>query len=183
MKKLINLNQLKKFRNVLFRAKCHYFTKIWSMDIDPSARFSLSARFDMTYPAGVHLGPESYVAFEATILTHDMTRGLYLNTRIGRRCFIGAKSMILPGITVGDESIVAAGSVVTKDVPPRSIVAGNPARVIRENIEVGPFGRLKGAAENERQCLGPSEVLAGSIRRQDKVLQSAVLQNILQDTI
>ena len=169
-----SFNQLKKIRDLLLKAKHLYFTKVWHMDIDPAARFSLSARFDRTYPVGVHLGPESYVAFGATILTHDMTRGLYLNTRVGRRCFIGANSMILPGVTVGDESIVAAGSIVTKDVPSRCIVAGNPARVIRENIEVGPYGRLKGAAENEQQCLNTSEFPAGLIRRQDQVLQDSI---------
>jgi acetyltransferase-like isoleucine patch superfamily enzyme len=71
-----------------------------------------------------------------------MTRGLRLDTRIGKHCFIGARSIILPGLTIGDESIVAAGSVVTKDVPPRSIVAGNPAQVIRRNVRVGPYGQL-----------------------------------------
>ena len=128
-----------------------YYTRIWGMDIHPTSRFSLSARFDMTYPAGIHIGEESYVAFGAAILTHDMARGLYLNTHIGRRCFIGARSMILPGIRVGDECIVAAGSIVTKDVPARCIVAGNPARVIRENIEVVAFGRLKEADDNEAE--------------------------------
>lgn len=46
--------------------------------------------------------------------------------------WIGGNATILPGITVGMNSIVAAGSVVTKDVPPNSIVGGNPAKVIRE---------------------------------------------------
>jgi acetyltransferase-like isoleucine patch superfamily enzyme len=54
----------------------------------------------------------------------------------------------MPGVTIGDESIVGSGSVVMSDVAPRTIVAGNPARVIRENIEVGKRGRLKGSEEN-----------------------------------
>ncbi len=123
------------------------------MDLDPTCLFSLTAKFDTTYPAGIHIGPESYIAFGAAIMTHDMTRGLYLDTYIGRRCFIGARSIILPGVRVGDESIVAAGSIVTKDVPARCIVAGNPARVIRENIEVTGYGRLKDADTNEQACL------------------------------
>ena len=48
-----------------------------------------------------------------------------------RRCWIGFNAIILKGVTVGEGSIVGAGSVVTKDVPPYTIVAGNPARVIR----------------------------------------------------
>jgi carbonic anhydrase/acetyltransferase-like protein (isoleucine patch superfamily) len=52
---------------------------------------------------------------------------------------------VLPGVTIGDGSIVGAGSVVFDDVPPRSIVGGNPARVLRQNIEVVRHGRLKEA--------------------------------------
>lgn len=115
------------------------------MDLHPTARCSLSARFDLTFPAGVHIGRLSYVAFEARILTHDRTRGLYLHTRIGENCFIGGRSMILPGVEIGDNCIVGAGAVVTKSVPPRSVVAGNPARVVRSDIEVGAFGRLSSA--------------------------------------
>jgi serine acetyltransferase len=44
---------------------------------------------------------------------------------------------------IGDGSVVAAGSVVTKNVPSGSIVAGNPARIIKSDVEVGPFGRLR----------------------------------------
>jgi len=50
---------------------------------------------------------------------------------LGRNVWIGGAAVILPGVTVGDEAVVGAGSVVTKDVPPRSVVAGNPAKVIR----------------------------------------------------
>lgn len=50
--------------------------------------------------------------------------------------WIGARVIILPGITIGKGSILGAGSVVTKDVPPFSIVAGNPARIIRNRLEV-----------------------------------------------
>lgn len=49
---------------------------------------------------------------------------------IGDGCWIGAGAIILSGVTVGERSIVGAGSVVTRDVPERSVVAGNPARVI-----------------------------------------------------
>lgn len=50
---------------------------------------------------------------------------------IGRRVWLGEQVCILPGVTIGDGAIVGAGSVVTHDVPPATIVAGNPARIIR----------------------------------------------------
>jgi acetyltransferase-like isoleucine patch superfamily enzyme len=137
------LNQLKALRLVLVSIKRMYLNRVWGMDLHPTCQFSLSTRFDRTYPRGIHVGAESYVAFDAAILSHEMIRRLYAHTRIGQRCFIGARSLIMPGVTVGDGSIVAAGSVVTKDVPPRSIVAGNPARIIRSDVEVGPYGRMR----------------------------------------
>jgi len=137
------LNRFQFIRRALVRAKWLYYTKFWGMDIDPTASYSLSVRFDKTFPKGVHIGAETYVAFEAAILTHDLTRGLHLHTRIGRRCFIGARSIILPGIEIGDECVIGAGSVVTKSLPPRSLVAGNPARILRRDIEIiSRYGRL-----------------------------------------
>lgn len=52
-------------------------------------------------------------------------------TTVKKRASIGSGATILAGVTIGEEAIVGAGSVVTKDVPPRSVVAGNPARVLR----------------------------------------------------
>ena len=54
--------------------------------------------------------------------------------RVGRRASIGSNSTIMCGVSIGEDAIVGAGSVVTEDVPPRAIVAGNPAKVIR-NID------------------------------------------------
>lgn len=152
-KPMRSINTLWRLRRAIVRVKWFYYSRFWGMDIDPTARFSRSVRFDKTYPRGIHIGAQTYIAFEAAILAHDMTRGLYLNTRIGRNCFIGARSVILPGVQIGDECVVAAGSIVTKDVPTRSLVAGNPARTIRENIQVGPYGRFANADETKARLV------------------------------
>lgn len=59
----------------------------------------------------------------------QITRG---PIRIGRGVWIAAGATVLQGVTVGDDAVVAAGAVVTKDVPPRTLVVGVPARVIRD---------------------------------------------------
>lgn len=51
---------------------------------------------------------------------------------VGRNAWIGAGAIVLPGVTVGDDAVVGAGAVVTHDVPAGKVVAGNPARVIRD---------------------------------------------------
>lgn len=139
------LNRLQKLRRVLVTLRLAWLRHGLGMDIDTSAELSLRARPDRTFPQGVHIGARTYVAFDACILTHDRTRGLYLHTRIGENCFLGARSMILPGVTIGANAIVAAGAVVTRDVAPFSIVAGNPARLLRHCDDIGPYGRLGSA--------------------------------------
>ncbi len=158
----MSLARLAFLRKLLTGARLRFFRGVMKMDIHPTVEMSLSAKPDLTFPKGVHIGAFTYVAFNARILTHDRTRGLYLHTHVGRHCFIGGESLILPGITIGDECVIGAGSVVTKDVPPRSIVAGNPAKVIRSEIAVGPYGRFLEADENERR-IRSSDPAAGNL--------------------
>jgi acetyltransferase-like isoleucine patch superfamily enzyme len=54
---------------------------------------------------------------------------------IGNRVWIGARAIILKGVEIGEGSVIGAGSVVTRSVPPRSLAAGSPARVVRENVD------------------------------------------------
>lgn len=146
----MSLNRLSGLRNLLVAIKRSMFVRVFGMDIHPTVQFSLSAKLDKTFPKGVHIADYSYVASGAQVLSHDRTRGLYLHTRIGRNCFIGTNAIILPGITIGDNCVIGAGSVVTKDLPPRCVVAGNPAKVIRTDIEVGHYGRFLNADDTER---------------------------------
>jgi len=147
------LGRLSWLRTILVDSKRWVLTRVWGMDIHPTVQFSLSAKFDRTFPIGVHVGRATYVAFDSRILTHDRTRGLYLHTRVGENCFIGGCSLILPGVEIGDNCVIGAGSVVTKSVPPRSIVAGNPARVIKSDIEVGEYGRFLDADATESRLV------------------------------
>lgn len=84
----------------------------------------------------IRTGNDVSIGPEATILTlgHDPQSPEFADRGgdvvIGDRVWIGYRALILPGITIGEGAVVAAGAVVTKDVPPFTIVAGNPARPI-----------------------------------------------------
>lgn len=147
----MSLARISFLRKLLTRVRMHFFRRVMKMDIHPTVEMSLTAKPDMTFPRGLHIGEYTYLAFNARVLTHDRTRGMYMHTRIGRNCFIGGESLVLPGVSIGDDCVVGAGSVVTKDVPARSIVAGNPAKVIRSDIEVGRYGRFNDADETEKR--------------------------------
>ena len=51
--------------------------------------------------------------------------------RIGRNCWIGAGALIMPGVSIGDNTVVGAGSVATRDLPANALAVGNPCRVLR----------------------------------------------------
>jgi maltose O-acetyltransferase len=83
----------------------------------------------------VSIGPDVYMTDSNHSLTTSANRRtspLSIGTiRIGNRCWIGAKAIILKDVELGEYCVVAAGAVVTKSFPPRSVVAGVPARLIR----------------------------------------------------
>lgn len=97
----------------------------------------------------------------AQLIAHDASHKRFIGyTRVGRitigsMVFIGQRATILPGVTIGDNVIVAAGAVVSTDVPSRSIVAGNPARIVRELTD--EHLALK-QAEAESLLIGKHEV-------------------------
>jgi len=144
MKIIVKIRRLIRY-TVIFLMYLIY-TKVYKMKIAKSARISFGAKLDKTYPKGIHIGEESYIASGAIIFTHNYNKYLKVDTFIGKRCFIGANAIIMPGIKIGDEVIVGAGSVVTKDVESNTIVAGNPAKVLKTGIQTMKYGRL--AREN-----------------------------------
>jgi acetyltransferase-like isoleucine patch superfamily enzyme len=101
----------------------------------------------------ITIGNNVTITSGVKILTHDGATWLmrdekgrrysYKKTKIGNNVFIGVNAIIMPGVIISDEVIVAAGSVVTKSIPQGSIVGGNPAKVI------GDFHDYKTNALNE----------------------------------
>lgn len=131
-----------KLRRSVIDARRLYFTKFWGMDIHPDTLISLQVKLDKTYPKGIHIGEGTAISFDAVVLTHDYIRGVHVDTNIGKYCQIGARSIVMPGITIGDHSVIGAGTIVTKDVPPHSLVVGNPGKIIRTDIMTEHWGRI-----------------------------------------
>ncbi|MEC4271825.1 DapH/DapD/GlmU-related protein [Adlercreutzia sp. R25] len=91
---------------------------------------------------GIYIGDHAYIGHNVVLATlnHDLNPARRADMdpapiRIGDNVWIGANSTVLPGVTIGDGAVVAAGAVVTRDVPAMTVVGGVPARVIRQ-IEV-----------------------------------------------
>lgn len=100
------------------------------------------ANFNLTLVDDTHIyvgdrtmfGPNVTVATAGHPILPELREKVYqfnAPVHIGRNCWIGAGAIILPGITIGDNTVVGAGSVVTKDLPPNVIAAGNPCKVMR----------------------------------------------------
>lgn len=116
--------------------------KIYGNHLHPTVRLSRTTILDKANPGGVFVDEYTYFAGGVLVLAHDMCRQLRSTVRIGKRCFIGANAIILPGVTIGDEVVIGSGSVVTKDVPSNCIAAGNPARIIRQGIRTEEYGKI-----------------------------------------
>ena len=104
------------------------------------------ANFNLTCVDDTHIyvGDYTLIGPNVTIATagHPIEPGLRqqayqynMPVRIGKNCWIGAGAILLPGVTVGDNTVIGAGSVVTKDVEPMTVSAGVPARILKRITE------------------------------------------------
>lgn len=91
---------------------------------------------------GITIGDGSLIGHNVVLATinHDLLpsqkrKNHYAPITIGSNVWIGSNAVILPGITIGEWAVVAAGAVVTKDVPPYTVVGGTPAKIIRRVYE------------------------------------------------
>ena len=101
------------------------------------ANFNFTAVDDSHIYIGSYtmIGPNVTVATAGHPILPELREKAYqfnMPVHIGRNCWIGAGALIMPGVTIGDNSIIGAGSVVTKDIPANVVAYGNPCRVARE---------------------------------------------------
>ena len=105
------------------------------MDIGKNCCISWKSHLDKSVnPTGIHIGDNTWILNGAMILAHDHCRDLKADTYIGNNCVIGVRSIVMPGVSIGDHTIIGSGSVVVKDIPSNSIAVGNPAKIIKGGI-------------------------------------------------
>ena len=146
---------------VLWQKLLHQWARVC---IPPGLRLALYRAMGITIGHGVFVGLDTWlddqfpeliviedevvISFRVTVVVHDDARrmdailpgqadGTVAPVILKRGCYLGAGSLILPGVTVGERAVVGAGAVVTRDVPPGKVVLGVPARVVRD---IGPTG-------------------------------------------
>ena len=92
---------------------------------------------------GIYIGEGTFIGHNVILATlnHDMNPYTRADIHpkpihIGKRVWIGSGAIVLPGVTIGDNSVIGAGSVVTKDVPADCVYGGNPAKFIKKNEDV-----------------------------------------------
>jgi acetyltransferase-like isoleucine patch superfamily enzyme len=108
------------------------------MKVGPQTSFALMVMLDIMFPEKIQVGRNTVIGYNTTILAHEYLIAEYRlgDVIIGDEVMIGANSTILPGVTIGNEAVVAAGTVVHKDVAPGFFVGGNPMRVIYTKEEM-----------------------------------------------
>lgn len=147
--------------NIHIKGKTSYYSDAWTGSFEESVvrylygdTYSLANWEPQWYVDQLHIGSHVCIAGEVVILmggnnTHrsdwfslypyvEYIEEAYIksgDTTISDGAWLGMRSMILPGINIGEGAIVASGAIVTKDVPPYAVVAGNPARIAKYRFE------------------------------------------------
>lgn len=108
------------------------------------------ANFNLTLVDDTHiyvgdytmLGPNVVLATAGHPILPELREQAYqynMPVHIGRNCWLGAGVIVLPGVSIGDNTVIGAGSIVTKDIPANVVAVGNPCRVLRE---IGKHDRM-----------------------------------------
>lgn len=119
----------------LLPVKNWLYRKGLGMRVGEHAAFALMVMPDVFFPERIRIGDNTIIGYNTTILAHEYLIKEYRlgDVNIGSHVMIGANSTILPGVDIGDHAVVCAGTLVHKDVPPYTMVGGNPMRIIRES--------------------------------------------------
>lgn len=125
-----------------------FLLRIMGIKLGENCRiFTSLFNFDNLFPGLIEIGDNTVISRDTLILTHDFSvygignitdSNLKIakgKVKIGNNCFVGVRCIILPGVSIGDNVIIGAGSVVNKDIPSNTVAAGNPVKVISSREE------------------------------------------------
>lgn len=143
------LSQFNRVRNCALGALRLYLRARYGIRFADDVDLSMTTQFVSRTRGSITIGPSSALALHSSVVSLR-DDGSTAPVTIGGKCFIGAGSLICPGVTLGNGVIVAAGAVVRRDVPSDCVVSGNPARIVRRGINAGRYGRLPEAWANQR---------------------------------
>lgn len=172
-------------KEIVYRLRGEYTTeKLIQMGLKVGKNFGRlnGVIIDPSHCWLIEIGDNVTLAPRVHILAHDASTKNFLgytkiaNVIIGNNVFIGAESVILPGVHIGDNVIVGANSTVSKDIPSGLVVAGTPAKkvcTIKEFLEKNNKRMKKG------KCYDESYTLRGDITEQKKKQMKQELENRL----
>lgn len=113
----------------------NYLYRLAGVDLGEDVSIGFKARFDFYRPERIHVGDNTIIGENVVVLAHEATQDEFRvgDVYIGEDVLIGTKATILPGVEIGDGATVAAGAVVTNDVPEDAFVGGIPAEEIERD--------------------------------------------------
>lgn len=174
------MNWIKEF---VYRLRGEYTTeKLVSMGMQVGRNFKRlnGVILDPGHCWLIEIGDNVTMAPRVHILCHDASTKTFLNfTRIGRvtignNVFIGAESVVLPGVTIGSNVIIGANSTVTRDIPENSVAVGSPARVI---TTLDAYLEKEQTRMNTSPCYGDEFTLRKSVSMEKRMKQKQDLRD------
>lgn len=123
---IIGCSQISVGKNVVIRPTVQFHGETATLDI------SIIIEDDVLIGSGVHIYVENHNFSDISIPIYYQGHMQSKRVIIKRGAWIGANSIILPGVEIGENTVIGAGSIVTKSLPKGVVAAGNPARIIKE---------------------------------------------------
>lgn len=133
---------------------------------------------DPTHCWLIEIGNNVTMSIRVVLMAHDAsTKNSLGYTKIGKikikdNVFLGANTIVLPNVTIGENSVIGANSVVTKDVPPNSVVAGNPARIISSIKEY----KEKNETQMSNNVFGEEYTMRANVDDDKKIEMNKILE-------